>query len=91
VRIRFTDSEIITLHSNDIRLDEPETPLQKMVSKHIDVIYRPWEEKEENLKYKEDKKKADKDLQPMDEGLFAITPSVEETSVSPDEVAEKDA
>jgi hypothetical protein len=49
------------LHSNDIRLDEPETPLQKMVEKHIDVIYRPREEKDENLRYKEERKKAEKE------------------------------
>jgi hypothetical protein len=42
-------------------LDETETPLAKMVDQSIDVIYRPWEEKEENLKYKEDRKKAEKE------------------------------
>ncbi len=84
VRIRFTDGEIITLHSNDIRLDEPETPLQKMVAKHIDVIYRPWEEKEENLKYKEDKKKSGKEEVATNEWLFAITPEAdEEPEVTP--------
>lgn len=60
VRIRFDDGSMKTLHSNDIRLDEPETPLHKMVDQHIDVIYRPREEKEENVKYKEEKKKAEK-------------------------------
>ena len=51
-----------TLHSNDIRLDEPETPLCKMVDQHIDIIYRPWEEKEENVRYKEEKKSKEKSL-----------------------------
>ena len=60
VRIRFTDWSLKTLHSNDISLDEPETPLYKMVDKEIDVVYRPWEEKTENMKYKEEKKKAEK-------------------------------
>ncbi|MDR0860162.1 MAG: hypothetical protein LBO09_04190 [Candidatus Peribacteria bacterium] len=60
VRIRFDDGSMKTLHSNDIRLDEPETPLHHMVDQHIDVIYRPREEKEENVKYKEEKKKAEK-------------------------------
>ena len=83
VRIRFTDSEIITLHSNDIRLDEPETPLQKMVAKHIDVIYRPWEEKEENLKYKEEKKKADKEAQVIDGGLFDLPVDTNEETLTP--------
>jgi hypothetical protein len=31
-----------------------------MVDKKIDVVYRPWEEKTENMKYKEDKKKIEK-------------------------------
>ena len=60
VRIRFSDGLLKTLHSNDISLDEPETPLYKMVDQKIDVVYRPWEEKSENLKYKEEKKKAEK-------------------------------
>jgi DNA gyrase subunit A len=61
IRIRYPDWEIKTLHSNDIRLDEPETPLHKMVDKEIDIIYRPREEKDENMKYKEDRKKAQKE------------------------------
>ena len=60
VRIRFSDGSLKTLHSNDISLDEPETPLYTMVDQKIDVVYRPWEEKSENLKYKEEKKKAEK-------------------------------
>ena len=66
VRIRFSDGSLKTLHSNDISLDEPETPLYKMVDQKIDVVYRPWEEKSENLKYKEEKKKAEK----FEWGLF---------------------
>lgn len=61
VRIRHTDGTMTTLHSNNISLDEPETPLCKMAEKDIEMIYRPWEEKEENLKYKEEKKKAEKE------------------------------
>ncbi len=61
IRIRYPDWEITTLHSNDIRLDEPETPLHKMVDKEIDIIYRPREEKDENMKYKEDRKRAQKE------------------------------
>ena len=60
VRIRFSDGSLKTLHSNDISLDEPETHLYKMVDQKIDVVYRPREEKSENLKYKEEKKKAEK-------------------------------
>lgn len=68
VRIRFDDGKMITLHSNDIHLDEPETPLAKMVDQHIDIIYRPREEKSENTKYKEDKKKEEK----MQDSLFEV-------------------
>ena len=50
-----------TLHSNNVYLDEPETPLRKMVDQHIDIVYRPWEEKDENIRYKEEKKKAGKE------------------------------
>lgn len=70
VRIRFDDGSMKTLHSNDIRLDEPETPLHKMVDQHIDIIYRPWEEKEENVKYKEEKKKAEREAGP---NLFDVS------------------
>jgi hypothetical protein len=60
---------IKTLHSNDIHLDETETPLAKMVDKDIDVIYRPREEKEENLRYKEERKKAEKESDKMEKDI----------------------
>ena len=66
IRIRFKDTTIKTLHSNDIHLDEPDTPLAKMVDKDIDVIYRPWEEKEENLQYKEERKRAEKEAEKLE-------------------------
>ncbi len=76
VRIRFDDGKMQTLHSNDIHLAIPESPLSPMVDKHIDIIYRPWEEKEENTKYKEEKKKEEK----MQDSLFDIdTKEQEET------------
>jgi hypothetical protein len=37
-----------------------------MVDKDIDVIYRPREEKEENLRYKEERKKAEKEAEKME-------------------------
>lgn len=70
IRIRFKDSNIKTLHSNDIHLDETDTPLAKMVDKDIDVIYRPREEKEENLRYKEERKKAEKEAEKMEKGII---------------------
>ena len=45
-----------TLHSNDIRLDEPHSPMYAMVDTSIDVVYRPWEEIEANVLYKIKKK-----------------------------------
>jgi len=45
IRVMFPDGDRVTLHSNDILLNEPETPLKKMVEKPIEIIYRPWEEK----------------------------------------------
>ena len=77
VRIRFADGSLKTLHSNDISLDEPETPLYKMVDQKIDVVYRPWEEKSENMKYKEEKKKAEK----AEWGLFDLPASEEKETV----------
>ena len=68
IRIRFTNGELKTLHSNDISLDEPETPLYDMVNQPIESIYRPREEKTENLQYKEEKKKSDENSQTG--GLF---------------------
>lgn len=70
IKIRFKDGEIKTLHSNDIKLDEPETPLYAMVDKEIDVIYRPWEEKDENLRYKEERKKAEKEAEKLEKWLL---------------------
>lgn len=67
IRLRFKDSSIKTLHSNDIHLDETDTPLAKMVDKDIDVIYRPREEKDENLRYKEERKKAEKEAEKMEQ------------------------
>lgn len=61
IRIRFTDGNIETLHSNDVSLDEPDSPLYDMVKKPIEIIYRPWEEVEENMKYKEEKKQQAKE------------------------------
>ncbi len=69
IRIRFKDGNIKTLHSNDIHLDETDTPLAKMVDKDIEVIYRPREEKDENLRYKEERKKAEKEAEKMEKGI----------------------
>ena len=85
IRIRFKDTTIKTLHSNDIHLDETDTPLAKMVDKDIDVIYRPREEKDENLRYKEERKKAEKEAEKMEKWLPNDN---EDEDSSPSEVEE---
>ena len=70
IRIRFTDGTIQTLHSNDVSLDEPDSPLYDMVKKPIEIIYRPREEVEENMKYKEEKKQKEKEEAQKKSGLF---------------------
>lgn len=50
-----------------------------MVDKDIDVIYRPREEKEENLRYKEERKKAEKAAENMEKGI-TDTDEIEESS-----------
>lgn len=87
VRIRFTDGELLTLHSNNIHLDEPETPLYKMVNKHVDVIYRPWEENTENLRYKEEKKKTEKEH--GHEWLFSASSDINETTQDDETLADE--
>jgi len=65
VRTRLVDGSIKTYSNDDIFLAGPEAPLHSLTDKDIDIAYRPWEEKEENMKYKEEKK-----LDPSDELLF---------------------
>ncbi len=89
IRIRFKNSAIQTIHSNDIHLDEPETALAKMVDKDIDVIYRPWEEKEENLRYKEERKKAEKAAEIMESGIYKESKETSTDDKKNEEVDEK--
>ncbi len=91
IRIRFKDSNIKTLHSNDIHLDEPETPLAKMVDKDIDVIYRPREEKDENLRYKEERKKAEKEAEKIEKWLLNDEETSQETESESIEPSEESA
>jgi hypothetical protein len=65
-----------TLHSNNIHLAEPETPLVKISDKAIAIAYRPWEEKDENRKYKEEKKKNGPEEQDNLFSIPGIIPSV---------------
>jgi len=67
IMIRHKDGNLQKLHSNDIKLDEPETALKEIVKKDIELIYRPWEEKEENLKWKEERKAREKEQKEKEE------------------------
>ncbi len=60
VTFKFEDWTQQTIHSDDLYLWIPESWVQKITSKNIKRLFRPWEEKEENLKYKEEKKKQKK-------------------------------
>lgn len=90
IRIRFKDSSIKTLHSNDIHLDETDTPLSKMVDKDIDVIYRPREEKDENLRYKEERKKAEKESEDMEKVIPNDDEKIQESSDTEKETTDTD-
>jgi len=76
-----------TLHSNNIHLAEPETPLVKISDKAIAIAYRPWEEKDENRKYKDEKKKSWPEEQ---DNLFTIPGVVPSAVVNPEEEKEDD-
>ena len=82
IRLRFKDGTIKTLHSNDIHLDETDTPLAKMVDKDIDVIYRPREEKDENLRYKEERKKAEKEAEMMEKWITSNDTEEDDTTTT---------
>lgn len=56
VRIKLTTGELKTIHSDKVLLDMPDTPMEKIVTGTIERIYRPWEEKSENVAYKEERK-----------------------------------
>lgn len=82
VRMRFNDWSMKTIHSNDIRLDEPETPLVKISDKNIEITYRPREEKDENVKYKEEKKKKSENEQ--QDNLFSVITSENDSTENND-------
>jgi DNA gyrase/topoisomerase IV subunit A len=64
VRMRMATGNVITKHSNDITLDDLQTPMEKLVSGSIDIVYRPREEKEENKRYSIKKSDTDDDKSP---------------------------
>jgi len=65
VRLRLSDGSVETHDCNDICLASPEKWLEKLTEKSIEIAYRPWEERDEDMKYKDDKNRPVED-----EGLF---------------------
>jgi DNA gyrase subunit A len=61
VRIRLDNDEIETYDINKMYLADPDASLDKLTKHSIAMAYRPWEEFEENMKYKEEKKQKEKE------------------------------
>jgi hypothetical protein len=58
--VRLNDGSIQTIHSNDCYLDEPGAEPETITKKPIVGMFRPWEEKKENVAYKEARKAEEK-------------------------------
>jgi hypothetical protein len=61
VRVRLDNDEIETFDVNDMYLGDPENRLKTLTQKPIASAYTPWEEMEENIKYKLEKKAKEKE------------------------------
>ncbi len=71
VRLRNQKDEYTTIHSDDVFLWMPEDGMDNLkVSSKITNVFRPWEEKTENMQYKEEKKQKIKELKEKEQGLF---------------------
>jgi DNA gyrase subunit A len=60
IRVRMQTGKIMNIHSNDMTLDDPQSPLHTMTSGIIEKVYIPREEREQtykNQKKEEEKKK----------------------------------
>ena len=55
ITFKHDDDELTTIHSNDIHLDVPESPLASISKQPIKSVFRPREEKSENSSYKDNK------------------------------------
>ncbi|MEI8252784.1 MAG: hypothetical protein WCG25_03400 [bacterium] len=55
-----------------------------MVDKEIDIIYRPREEKDENMKYKEDRKRAQKEEERLNNQQILIESPELDTNTEPE-------
>lgn len=96
VRIKNQKDEYITIHSNDILLAMPQDELEPMIKTGtIQSVFRPWEEKEENMKYKEDKKakakaekQAGKETDEENNGLFTADEKQEDSNAAEQKTTE---
>lgn len=73
IRLRLNDGTIQTVHSNDCYMDEPGAGPETITKKPIVSMFRPREEKKENVAYKESRKaeeKAKKTEEDEEQGLF---------------------
>lgn len=73
IRLRLNDGSIQTVHSNECYLDNPGASPEKITSKPIIGMFRPWEEKSENMAYKE-KRKAEEKAKKLAEQDSSDTP-----------------
>ncbi len=71
IRVKLNDGTIETIHSNACYLDVPGSSPEVITKKPIIDMYRPWEEKAENMAYKEQRKAEEKWAKKKDkESLF---------------------
>ena len=52
VRVKLSNDEIKTIHNDNMKLDDPETPLEAITNLAITMVYVPWEEKVASKKAK---------------------------------------
>ncbi len=70
VTFKHEDDELTTLHSNDINLDVPNSPLAPVSKKVIKDVFRPREEKSENSSYKDNRPEDTDDEESQSDWLF---------------------
>lgn len=70
IRLKLNDGTIQTVHSDDCELNEPGSRPVEITKKPIMMMYRPREEKEENMAYRE-QQKTEKKLKRQEEKIDA--------------------
>jgi len=49
ITLRYKDGTLGKIHSNDVKLKNRYTPLDKISEKEVESVFRPWEEKDNRL------------------------------------------